>query len=183
MPPLIETDRLLLRPFTLDDTQALHAAVYGSEEAMRYMPGGIPRTEKQTERVIEYYHDHWQEHGSGVWAVIHRADQKLIGQCGLNFVPEIQQTEVLYAIGQEYWGRELALEAAKAACRYAFYSISLTKLAALASPENKRSVRVLEKLGFEYRRNIEVWKMKLGMYVVIPTTLKVGDAAYRQINE
>lgn len=182
MPPTIETDRLTLRPFESDDALALHAAVFGDADAMKYLPGGIPRTVEQTQRVIDYYIDHWDHFNYGVWAVMHRDDNKLIGQAGLNFVPEVQQIEVLYAIGKEYWGKEYALEAAKAACRYAFYTINETKLVGLAAPENKRSVRVLEKLGFERRREVKLWKMKLGMYALIPGKLKVGNAAFTLIN-
>src|SRR5262245_42451409 len=63
MPPSIETNRLLLRPFTPDDAEALHTQIFGDPDAMEFLPGGIPRTLKQTERVIEYYTDAWKQYG------------------------------------------------------------------------------------------------------------------------
>lgn len=181
--PTIETDRLLLRPFTLEDAPALHEAVFGDEDVMLFLPPGIPGTLAKTQRVIDYYNDHWEQKGYGVFAVIHRADDRLIGQCGLNFVPEVQQTEVLYAIDKAYWGKELALEGARAVCRYGFYAKALTKIMALAAAENARSLRVIEKLGMDYRRDIKLWKMKLRMYMVTPQTLKIGRTDFRLIDD
>jgi ribosomal-protein-alanine N-acetyltransferase len=181
--PTIETDRLLLRPFTPEDAPALHEAVFGDEEAMLYIPPGMPGTLAKTQRVIDYYNDHWEQQGYGVWAVVHRADGKLIGQCGLNFVPEVQQTEVLYAIHKDYWGQELALEGARTSCRYGFYRKGLTKIMALAAPENTRSLRVIEKLGMDYRREIKLWSTKLKMYMVTPQTLKIGKTDFRLLDD
>jgi ribosomal-protein-alanine N-acetyltransferase len=179
MPPTIETDRLLLRPFTLDDTEALHSAVFGDPDAMQFLPGGIPRTLKQTERVIQYYLDHWEQHGYGVWAVIHKDDDRLIGQCGLNFIEEINQTEVLYALAKPYWAQGLATEAARTACRYAYRSdVGITKVAALVHPDNTYSKKVIENLGMDYRRDIKLWSMKLQMYVGTPQTLHSGGSTF-----
>ena len=178
MPPTIETDRLLLRPFTLDDAEALHTAVYSDPDAMQFLPGGVPRTLKQTERVIAYYIDHWKQRGYGVWAMVHAEDEKLIGQAGLNFIEEINQTEVLYAIAKPYWAQGIATEAARAVCRYAYRSdVGITKVAALVDPENTYSKKVIEKLGMEYRRDLKLWRMKLQMYVSTPLTFQSGGAS------
>jgi ribosomal-protein-alanine N-acetyltransferase len=178
MPPTIETDRLLLRPFTLDDAEALHSAIFSDPDVMEFMPGGIPRAVKQTERVIEYYIDHWQQRDYGVWAVVHKEDDKLIGQAGLNFIDEISQTEVLYAFAKPYWAQGLATEAARASCRYAYRSdIGITKVIALVHPDNTYSKKVIDKLGMEYRREVKLWRMKLLMYVSTALTFQSGGAS------
>src|SRR5690348_7482304 len=127
MPRSIETRRLLLRPFTVEDTEALHTQVFGDPEVMEYLPGGIPRMLKQTERVIEYYTESWNQYGYSVWAMTLKDKGTLIGQCGLNFVDDLHQVEVLYALGKAYWGKGYAFEGAHAAMRYGFHQGGLGK--------------------------------------------------------
>lgn len=178
MPPSIETNRLLLRPFTPDDAEALHTQIFGDPDAMEFLPGGIPRTLNQTERVIGYYTDAWKQYGYGVWAVTLKDIGTLIGQAGLNFVEDVQQTEVLYAIGKAYWGKGYAPEAAHAAMGFGFHQVGLGKIIALAAPENQRSLKVIKKLGMQYRRDVKLWRMKLNMYVMPIESFVSGDAVF-----
>ncbi len=176
--PTLETARLMLRPFTEEDAEALHAAVYGDADVMRYMPGGIPRTLAQTQNVVDFFISHWTLNGYGAWAVIQKSDQRFIGQCGLNFVAELQDVEVLYALAKDTWGQGLATEAAHASMRYGFNKLALGKIIALAAKDNKASRRVMEKLGMTYRREVKLWKMKLAQYVLPRTEFYAGDVVY-----
>jgi len=178
MPPSIETNRLLLRPFTPDDAEALHAQVFGDPDVMEFLPGGIPRTLKQTERVIEYYTEAWKQYGYGVWAATLKDSGVMIGQAGLNFVEDVQQTEVLFAIGKAYWGKGYAPEAAQAAMRFGFHEAGLGKIVALVALENERSLNVIKKLGMQVRRDVKLWKMKLKMFVMPVESFVSGDATF-----
>jgi ribosomal-protein-alanine N-acetyltransferase len=177
-PPTLETERLLLRPFTEDDAEALHEAVYSNADVMRYMPGGIPRTLSQTQNVVDFFINHWELNGYGAWAVIQKSDQRFIGQCGLGFVSELQDVEVLYALAKDTWGHGLATEAAHASLRYGFSELQPGKIIALAAKENKASRRVMEKLGMTYRREVKLWKMKLAQYVLPRVEFYAGDVVY-----
>lgn len=157
---MIETERLLLRRFEPRDFETL-ARFYNDDQVMRHMlPGrGLPRAEAQ-ERAksnIHNYNDHWDRRGHGVWAVQDRVSGRLLGQCGLRWVPEAEQTELLYLLGKTAWGRGLASEAGRAALAFGFERCNLTQLIALTAPENRGSQRVLAKLGFSYTGDGPIW--------------------------
>ncbi len=162
----IRTARLLLRPFSPQDAPALHAAVFGDDEAMRYMPPGSAIPLARVQSALEFHLSQWQERGYGVWAVTDPDSGLLMGQCGLSYLPELKRTEVLYALGRAHWGKGYATEAARAAVRYGFGEPGLTRIIALAAPENAASIGVMKKLGMAYRRDVKLWGMKLSMYAV-----------------
>jgi ribosomal-protein-alanine N-acetyltransferase len=178
--PTVETARLILRPVEEGDAGAFQQAVYGDPDVLEFMPGsGIPRSLHQTQNVVDYFIDHWERFGYGVWAVIEQATGDLIGQCGLNFVPDLQETEVLYALAKSVWGQGYATEAAHAAIHYGFDKLPLDKLIALVAHGNTGSIRVLEKLGMTYHKDVKLFRMNLKLYQIRRPDYKAGDAPYR----
>lgn len=175
----LETDRLILRPFEADDAGALHAAVYGDPVVMDFMPGRGPRLVKQVQNLIDYFTDHWDRFGYGAWALTEKDSGTLIGQCGLNYVADLQETEVLFALAQSAWGRGYATEAAHAALRYGFDKHVFDQIIALVAPENTASQRVIEKLHMQYQRNVKLAKMKLQLYQILRQDYKPGGAFFR----
>lgn len=157
----LQTERLVLRRFAGHDWEAL-ARLYADDIVMRHMlPGrGLtrPAAGERAKSNIHNFNDHWDRRGYGVWAVEDRASGRLLGQCGLRWIPEAEQTEVLYLLTKTVWGRGLATEAAQAALAYAFGSAGLDNLIALTAPENKASQRVLDKLGFSYAGERPLWE-------------------------
>lgn len=178
----LETARLILRPVQEDDAAALQRAVYGDNDVLTYMPGsGLARTLHQTQNIVDYFVDHWERFNYGVWAVTENATMEVIGQCGLNFTPDLQETEVLYALAKSRWGEGYATEAAHAALRYGFDKLPLDKIVALVAHENSASIHVLEKLGMSYQKDVKLLKMKLQVYQIMRQHFKTGNAPYRVI--
>ncbi|WP_298723830.1 GNAT family N-acetyltransferase [uncultured Ferrovibrio sp.] len=157
----IETERLVLRRFAGGDWENL-ARLYADDTVMRHMlPGRGLERKAAAERAksnIHNFNDHWDRRGYGVWAVTDRATGRLLGQCGLRWIPEAEQTELLYLLTKTVWGRGLATEAGRAALDFAFGSAGLNALIALTAPENKASQRVLGKLGFDYTGEGPLWE-------------------------
>lgn len=149
----LTTDRLVLRRFDGRDWETL-ARFYADDVVMRHMaPGrGLPRAEaeQRAKSNIHNFNDQWDRRGYGVWAVEDRASGRLLGQCGLRWIPEAEQTELLYLLTKTVWGRGLATEAGRATLDFAFGSTALKTLIALTAPANKASQRVLGKLGFSH---------------------------------
>lgn len=157
----IETERLRLRRFTAEDWETL-ARFYSDDTIMRHMlPGrGLPRREAQ-ERAksnIHNFNDHWSRRHYGVWAVEDRQSGRLLGQCGLRWIPEAEQTELLYLFSKTVWGRGLATEAGRAALDFAFTRTDLDRLIAVTAPQNNASQRVLSKLGFSPAGEAPLWE-------------------------
>jgi RimJ/RimL family protein N-acetyltransferase len=158
-PVALETPRLLLRPFTRADA-ADHARIYAKPEVTRYLSRGPflgAEAARRSRVALDLFIDHREKHGFGVWAVVDRATGALIGQCGLKYLPESPEVEILYALDTPYWGKGLATEAAAAALRHSFESTGLARIVAVALPEHRGSHRVMEKLGMTYEGRVEVY--------------------------
>ena len=147
----LETERLRLRPFTLDDVDDYYERISSDAAVMRYLPGGKPRQRPDSEWVVNYFMRHADLHGFGVWAVEEKDSQMLIGHAGLEYIPGAQDVEVAYTLAKAYWGRGLATEAAATSLSYGFEALNLPEIYGLAFPENVASQNVMRKLGMSYQ--------------------------------
>lgn len=148
----LETDRLRLRPFVTEDLPA-HGHLYADPEVTRYLAGGPylgDQARLRSERAVRRFVGHWQGRGFGVWAVLDRASDAFLGQCGLNTIDETGEVEVLWALARPAWGRGLATEAARAALDWGFDVAGLPAVIAIVAPENTASLRVMQKIGMQY---------------------------------
>jgi RimJ/RimL family protein N-acetyltransferase len=142
--PLVETERLLLRPFTVDDVPRW-ADIITDEETGRYIGG--PYTRDDAFRSIATYLGHWDLRGYGQWAVCLRSGGRLLGRCGLWFPDGWPELEVGWTFDRGIWGHGYATEAGRAAMEWGFETLGLTRLASVIARENVRSRRVAERLG------------------------------------
>jgi RimJ/RimL family protein N-acetyltransferase len=92
---MIETPRLILRPFKREDLDAL-ALLNADPDVMRYIGDGKPQSRAQTEMRINAIIEHWEQHGFGLCAVVDRATRAFIGFCGLQYLDNTSEIEVGY---------------------------------------------------------------------------------------
>ena len=151
MAPSIETERFFLRPFAPGDLDAL-AAIYADPEVMAYLLGG-PRTREQSRARLHEMIAHWGQHGFGLWAVVCKRTQCLLGECGLRRLDDSDEVELHYVFAKPHWGKGLATESAGAVLHHGFETLSLDRVIAFALPENAASFRVMRKLGMAFERN------------------------------
>jgi RimJ/RimL family protein N-acetyltransferase/pimeloyl-ACP methyl ester carboxylesterase len=149
----IETERLLLRPFTLADAVELHG-IWSDPEARRFPDDEPdwprPRTVDDTVRYLERIVAAQAERGHASWAVVERATGRVIGDCGLVGPDGSEEdVELAYGLARDVWGRGYATEAAAACLRAAFEELGVDRVVADVDPANAASIRVLEKVGFE----------------------------------
>lgn len=148
----IETPRLLLRPFTPDDTEDLYY-IYSHLDLFKYMSNEKPLLREQTRALIDSFAAYWQRYHFGVWAVVCKKNQKLIGHCGFKFLENTPEVQIGYLLLKSYWGMGLGTEAASAALKYGFEMAHLNRIVAIAKPENIASRRVMEKIGMKYEKD------------------------------
>jgi [ribosomal protein S5]-alanine N-acetyltransferase len=143
---ILETARLRLREFKPDDAGALEA-VLGDPVAMQYYPAAVDR--RGVEEWIVRNRERYQREGYGLWAMLLRDSQDVIGDCGcfLRNVDGRDDIEIGYHVRRDLWGRGYATEAAKACMDYAFIKLGVDRVISLIRPENLQSVRVAEKNG------------------------------------
>lgn len=149
-----ETERLQLRELEDGDAASLEA-VLADPEVMRFSSGILHPAE-----IPAWIGDRRREYarwGFGRWAVVAREERRLIGYCGLtrfDDLGDVPEVEVGYRLARTSWGRGLATEAATAVLDHAFGLLGLSRLIALVDPSNRASVRVAEKLGMRYERDV-----------------------------
>jgi ribosomal-protein-alanine N-acetyltransferase len=143
---ILETERLRLREFVFQDTDAL-VSVLGDPVAMQYYPAPFGR--KEVEVWIERNIQRYRREGYGLWAMLPRDRDELIGDCGcfLRDVDGRNEVEIAYHVRRDLWGNGYATEAARACMQYAFNKLGLDRVICLIRPENMQSIRVAEKNG------------------------------------
>lgn len=152
---VLETERLLLRRFTPEDA-AENFRIYTDPENMRFMGRQPDSIEFERYHIHKHIANYYDTHEFGLWAAVLKEDGRLIGRCGLLYQPVegTQEVEVSYLIDRPYWGRGLATEAARAVVKLGFERYGFLRIVALINPENVGSVRVAEKVGLKYERDV-----------------------------
>lgn len=161
----LETSRMRLRQFTLEDLDAL-SKIVGDPEVMKYIGAGGARGIQSAEKTIRIIMSHWEKHGFGIWALEEKATGKLMGWCGLQHLDKTPEVEVAYLLDSPYWRQGYATEAARAALRYGFENLNLDRIVAITRSENVGSYRVMEKLGMRYERDAHFYGVDVIYYAI-----------------
>jgi ribosomal-protein-alanine N-acetyltransferase len=151
---IIETERLILRPFQLGDEEALFA-MNTDPDVIRYA-GNTPFAS------IDAAHDvlrnvifkDYEVRGYGRFALVLKETGKVIGFSGVKYLADIEETELGYRLMPQHWGKGLASESAVASIDFARDTLGLKRLIALVHPDNHGSANVVRKLGFSVERTI-----------------------------
>lgn len=163
--PRFETPRLTLRGFTPEDLEPM-AAILAERDVVRYFPRSEPWPREIVQKWLGAQRDHWQRHGYGWWALERRDTAEVIGWCGIGFLEETNETEVLYLLGQAHWGLGLATEAAEFSIRYAFDNLPLRMIVGIVHPENYGSRHVLEKIGLMFSNPAPYFGLDMLRYTI-----------------
>ena len=103
--------------------------------------------------------------GVAPWAVEAREGGRLLGHLGLRLLPELRgETELLYMLDSEVWGRGLATEGCAAALEAAFGPLGLRRVIALARSENAASIAVMRKLGMRFEGGMRMFGVQAVRY-------------------
>ena len=139
----LSTERLLLRPFAFDDVDDVLA--YASDpEVARYVPLPQPYTrDDAVEFIARQVLADWST--QPLFAIV--LEHRVVGGIGLRIQESHEIAELGYALAKPHWGRGLMPEAAKAVIAWAFERYDLHKVYSFADTRNRRSWRVMEKLG------------------------------------
>lgn len=157
--PTLNTRRLALRPFSLQDTDALYN-ILCEPGILQYFPNPASPPIEKVRAQIEHQLDHWRRLNCGWWAVVIPHSDELLGWCGLQYLPETLETELGYLVKKSQWGKGYATETGKCSLEYGFKTLRVKSIVAIVHPENTASRRVIEKLGFHSARKAEYFGME-----------------------
>jgi ribosomal-protein-alanine N-acetyltransferase len=161
----LETERLLLRPLTPNDVDAIFAII-GDPITMQYYPRSFTREDavEWIKRNLGRYAN--DEHG--LLAVVLKSSGEVIGDCGLSWQLADDQPvlELGYHLQRDHWGHGYAAEAARAYMDHAFRELAVEKLVSLISAENRPSRRVAERNGMREERQVMHGGLPHLLYVI-----------------
>ena len=166
MKTVLETERLILREMTELDADNIFE-LSQNPNVTRYIPGEPPLTMRDEalavlrERVFPQY-----QRGLGRWACIVKSSGDFIGWCGVKHEPEHAEYDLGYRFLERYWGQGYATEAARGALAFARQHLAGERVVGKAMPENRASVRVLEKIGLVFEGEAEEDGCQLRVYVM-----------------
>jgi ribosomal-protein-alanine N-acetyltransferase len=144
---VLQTPRLVLRTWASADAES-YLELYKEPEMFRWLGDGTGQPPTDLARVRQRLSQlESVETSIALWATCERVAGGVVGNCGLVKTEEAGGPELVYHIGRPYWGLGYATEAAQACLDYGLLTVGLTRIVALVYPENRASVRVLEKVG------------------------------------
>ena len=147
--PEFESERLLFRKLLLSDAKDL-LLIRSNDAVMKYLDiarfESIADAEKMVQTVSESY-----DNETGInWGIVEKHSNNFIGYFGFwRMIPEHCRAEIGYALKPEYWGRGYMYETINRMVRFGFKNMNLHSIEANVNPDNDKSKKVLEKIGFK----------------------------------
>lgn len=150
-PPIIRTDRLVLRQWTNADLEPF-ACLNADPKVMEYFPG--LKTKEESDHSVSLMSAHIEKCGWGFWATSLAETGEFIGFIGLedvhfktDFTPAV---EIGWRLAFKHWGKGYATEGALASLRYGFETLKLDEIVSFTAVANMRSRAVMERIGMHH---------------------------------
>lgn len=147
--PVIETKRLILRPFEYDDIEE-YLLFFTDTDVQKYLGKIlIPKDLEDASR--------WVNNMNGkclksklvlTWCVEHKERQKVIGRCDLGGFVRKSMADISYYLSKEFWNQGIASEAVDAVVKFGFENLGLHRIQATVLPDNIYSIKLLKRIGF-----------------------------------
>ncbi|QCR32376.1 GNAT family N-acetyltransferase [Lysinibacillus sp. SGAir0095] len=138
---LLESERLLIRQFTMDDVEEVYEYT-SNPVVMKYIPEGVMTEEETKKFILENI-----EVKTEKYAVILKEENRLIGHIAFFRYFGEHTYEIGWVFNPEYYNRGFATEAADTILNYGFRKLKLHRIIATCQPENIPSYRIMEKIG------------------------------------
>jgi RimJ/RimL family protein N-acetyltransferase len=147
---ILETERLRLREFALDDTKFI-IELLNSPGWLQFIGDRNVKTEEQATTYLQNGPlKSYIQNGFGLSLVEKKDDNQAIGMCGIIKRDSLDHPDIGFAFLPEHGGKGYAFEMASATLSYAKDKLSIPKVSAITLPANSRSIKLLEKIGLKF---------------------------------
>jgi len=153
---VLDTDRLILRRLTLNDAEFIYRLVNDPSWLRFIGDKNVHDLDGARRYLREGPLDMYERFGFGMYRVEERASGTPVGMCGLIKRDTLPEADVGYAFLPEFRGKGYAFEAASAVLGYGHRVFGMKRILAIVSPDNAGSIRVLEKAGMTFERELEI---------------------------
>ena len=182
--PTLETERLKLRLFSLEDTNELYEYC-SDEQVTKYLPFDTYTDEKQAIDRINYWLEVYKNLDKPItWAIEYKQDGKMIGS--IDFVKWSEQdksAEVGYVINRKYWNKGIITEALKAVIDFGFKQMDLNRIEARCDERNIASAKVMEKNGLIYEGTLRQKRIEKGEFISLKYYSILKDEYEARLNQ
>ena len=147
----IETSRLILRRFTLEDAQAMYRNWASDPAVTKYLTWPTHTSEEVTHRVLSDWVGHYEEENYYQWAIVLKDLGQPIGSIAVGHMNDrVGKVEIGYCMGKNWWHQGIMTEALNAVIDFFFEEVGANRVEACHDPNNPNSGAVMKKCGMTY---------------------------------
>lgn len=170
---IIETERLILRPFVMADATAMYENWASDPEVTKYVTWPPHSSVEVTRMLLWEWTDGYERPDRYNWGIVLKENGTLIGNISVVHLDEyVEACEIGYCMGKPWWGGGIMTEALKAVVDYLFENVGFNRICARHDPRNIGSGRVMQKAGMTYEGTLrQIYRNNTG----------ICDAAYYSI--
>lgn len=162
---IVESERLYLKEFTLDDVEKLFR-LNGDADVMKYIR--TPETDINVikENIVKIRKYYSENPNFGVWAGYEKKSDEFIGFFELAHMDNTDEIEVGYRLHKKYWNNGFATEMTKILIDYGFNEMGLVQIVGITHPGNIASQKVLLKSGLRYIKDAFYYDTDVKYFVI-----------------
>lgn len=147
----METDRLILRRFTLDDAEAMYKNWASDTEVTKFLMWPTHRSVEETKNVLADWVDSYDKEDKYEWCIAKKENDEPIGSIGVVKISErVNAMEIGYCISRNYWHQGITSEAMQAVMKYLLDEVGVDRIESRHDPRNQYSGAVMQKCGLKY---------------------------------
>ena len=147
----LETERLILRRFTLEDAQPMYNNWASDPEVTKYLMWPTHTGVDVTRAILEDWIPHYEEDNYYHWAIVLKELGEPVGSMAVVRQDDLAQTaHIGYCIGRRWWHKGITSEALKAVMDYLFDEVGINRIESRHDPRNPNSGKVMQKCGMKY---------------------------------
>lgn len=153
---IIETDRLRLRRLTPEDAEFILRLLNEPSFIQNVGDKGVRTLADSRSYIVNGPIASYEKFGFGLWLMESRETNLPVGICGLLKRDALDDVDIGYALVPEFWSKGYALESTLGVMSYARKTLGLKRVLAITSADNQSSIRLLNKIGFQFERMIKL---------------------------
>jgi RimJ/RimL family protein N-acetyltransferase len=153
---ILETERLRLRRLSVDDAEFILRLLNEPSFIQNIGDRGVRSIDDARAYILKGPIASYEKFDFGLWIVETKSAGLPVGICGLLKRDVLEDVDIGYALLPEFWSQGYAFESASAVTSYAREKLGAKRVLAVVNADNQRSIRLLEKMGFQYERMVRL---------------------------
>ena len=144
----IETERLILRKFKMDDAENMYKNWAGDDDVTKYLTWPTHKNIDVSKHVIGMWEKEYESPSNYQWCIELKSIREAIGSIGaVNIKEKINAVEIGYCIGKKFWGQGITSEALGALVKFFFEEVKVNRVESRHDLKNPASGKVMQKCG------------------------------------